>query len=280
MPVSSVGTSGEASVVTVLVFAVVISILVVVHELGHHLMAKWFGVPVEVFSVGFGPKLFSMRIGTTEYRLSALPLGGYVKMAGTSLRGESTPNGFDSKTRWQRFLILLAGPVMNIAFALALAVVGLWVGIEVPTQGPNGPQTVIYRAEPIEGILLGGRAIAINSAQIIVTIGGLLSGEISAEHLIGPVGLAQITGESSALGWRAMIAAMAFISLNLGLCNLLPIPILDGGHMMMLAIEGATRRTLSVRVRRAMLGAGAVAMLLLLMTTLYNDFGRLGLLSP
>jgi regulator of sigma E protease len=169
---------------------------------------------------------------------------------------------------------------MNIAFALALAVVGLWVGIEVPTQGPNGPQTVIYRAEPIEGILLGGRAIAINSAQIIVTIGGLLSGEISADHLIGPVGLAQITGESSALGWRAMIAAMAFISLNLGLCNLLPIPILDGGHMMMLAIEGATRRTLSVRVRRAMLGAGAVAMLLLLVTTLYNDFGRLGLLAP
>jgi regulator of sigma E protease len=266
-------------VTTVFVFAVVISLLVAIHELGHHLMAKWFGVPVEVFSVGFGPKLLAIRIRGTEYRLSAIPLGGYVKMAGVSLRGESTPNGFDSKTRWQRFLILLAGPVMNIAFALALAIVGLWVGIEVPSQGPNGPQTVIYRAEPVDAILLGGRAIATSSAEIVTTVGALVIGDLSPNHLIGPVGLAQITGESSALGWRALLAAMAFISLNLGLCNLLPIPILDGGHMLMLAVESLTRRTLSFRVRRAMLRAGAVAMLLLLMTTLYNDLGRLGLLT-
>ena len=161
---------------TVLVFAVVISILVVVHELGHHLMAKWFGVPVDVFSVGFGPKLFAIRFGGTEYRVSAIPFGGYVKMAGTSPGGDSAPNGFDSKTRWQRFLILLAGPVMNIAFALGLAIVGLWVGIEVQAQ--NGTGTVIYRPEPIDAILLGGRAIAGSSAEILTTISGLLTGEI------------------------------------------------------------------------------------------------------
>jgi membrane-associated protease RseP (regulator of RpoE activity) len=88
---------------------------------------------------GFGPRLLAIRRGETEYRLSAIPFGGYVKMAGTSpVRGESIPNGFDSKPRWQRFTILLAGPVMNVAFALVLAIVGLWAGIEVPT--PNGPE--------------------------------------------------------------------------------------------------------------------------------------------
>ena len=262
---------------TVLVFAVVICVLVVVHELGHHLMAKWFRVPVEVFSVGFGPKLIAIRRGETEYRLSAIPLGGYVKMSGTSPFGrKSTPDGFDSKPRWQRFLILLAGPAMNVAFALTLAIVGLWVGIEVPTQSGT---TVIYRPGFFEAFLLGGRAITDSSAAILATLGGLLTGEVPSNALIGPVGLAQAAGQSAELGWRAMIAAMAFISLNLGLCNLLPIPILDGGHMLMLMVEGVTRRTLSYRVRAAMLGAGAVAMLLLLITTFFNDLSRMGMFS-
>ena len=263
---------------TVLIFAVVISILVVVHELGHHMMAKWFGVPVEVFSVGFGPKLLAVRYGETEYRLSAIPFGGYVKMAGTTPgRGDSTPQGFDSKAPWQRFLILLAGPAMNIAFALALAVIGLWAGIEISAQG--GGATTLYRPDPLSAFPLAVRVIADGSAQILTTLGGLVTGQISPSHLIGPVGLAQISGESAQLGWRAMLAAMAFISLNLGICNLLPVPILDGGQMLMLLVEGITRRNVPFRVRKALLGAGAAAMILLLMTTFYNDLGRLGLLT-
>jgi len=261
---------------TVLVFAVVISILVVVHELGHHLMAKWFGVPVEVFSVGFGPKVLAVRYRETEYRLSAIPFGGYVKMAGTSPK-DSAPQGFDSKAPWQRFLILLAGPAMNVGFALVLAVVGLWVGIEMPVQG--GGATTLYRPDPLSAIPLAVRVIADGSAQILTTLGGLLTGQISPSHLIGPIGLAQIAGESAQLGWRAMLAAMAFISLNLGICNLLPVPILDGGQMLMLLIEGVTRRNVPFHVRKALLGAGAAAMILLLMTTFYNDLGRLGLLT-
>ena len=261
---------------TLLTFAVVISILVVVHEFGHHLMAKFFGVPVEVFSLGFGPRLLAFRRGETEYRLSAIPFGGYVKMAGTSpVRGEVVPNGFDSKAPWQRFLILLAGPAMNVLFALALAIVGLWVGIEIPTPG-DPTTTAIYRPEPLAAIPLGFRAITASTTQTLTTIGGLLTGNLSPSHLIGPVGLAQIAGESAQLGWRALLAAMAFISLNLGICNLLPIPILDGGHILMLLVEGVTRRTMPFRVRKALLGAGALAMLLLLATTVYNDLGRLG----
>lgn len=264
---------------TILAFAFVITVLVCVHELGHFLVARWFGVPVEIFSIGFGPRIVSVRRAGIEYRLSLIPFGGYVKMAGTSLQGQPSQNGFDSKTRWQRFLILLAGPAMNIAFALVLGIVGLLVGIEVMAQGPNGPHVVIYRPEPLDAILLGGQAILSSSGVILSTIGGLLTGEVSPSHLIGPVGLAQMTGESSALGWRALLAATAFVSLNLGFCNLLPIPILDGGHMLMLLVEGVTRRTLSFGVRKAMLGAGAAAMLLLLMTTFYYDLGRLGLIT-
>ena len=179
---------------TLLSFAVVISILVVVHELGHHLMAKWFGVPVEVFSVGFGPKLLAIRRGETEYRLSAIPFGGYVKMAGTSGRGQSTPglperlngvppaNGFDSKPRWQRFLILLAGPVMNVVFALALAIVGLWVGIEIPT--PNGPEPIAIIGRTAGSDSSCRQAITAGTTEILTTIGGLVTGELSPSHLI------------------------------------------------------------------------------------------------
>jgi regulator of sigma E protease len=427
-------------VTTILVFAVVISVLVMVHELGHHLMAKWFGVPVEVFSVGFGPRLIGFRYSGTEYRVSAIPFGGYVKMAGTSLSGrDATPNGFDSKAPWQRFVILLAGPVMNIGFAMVLATVALWLGIELPAYRSDAPivsavvdqsaaqrsgvksgdriiavsgqeisswaaldshlaarasQSIlltlqrgddaidvrlpayaepqdalgigvlpdahpvvrsveagqsadraglrpgdvivsiggeptnvltdvaavvasspggslsldilragqrrsmtlaeegshsfgavalipmaVFRPEPSDALFLGVRALAGSSVEILKTLGGLITGNISASHLIGPVGLAQIAGESSQLGWRALLAAIAFISLNLGLCNLLPIPILDGGHMLMLVVEGVIRRDVPFGLRKVLVGAGAVAMLLLLATTFYNDLSRLGWLS-
>lgn len=262
---------------TLLAFALVITVLVFVHELGHFLAARWFGVPVEVFSIGFGPRVWSLRRGGVEYRISAIPFGGYVKMGGGSL-GSQTSNcqqgaeeggGFDSKAPWQRFVILLAGPAANIAFALVLAVVALWSGIELPDGR-------FYQPGALEGMELGARAIGGSSLEILRTLGGLLTGELSLNSLIGPVGLAQIAGESTAIGWRALLAAMAFISLNLGICNLLPIPILDGGHMLMIAVEGITRRDMPVRFRKALVSAGAVAMLLLLVTTFYNDFGRLG----
>ena len=110
---------------TLLAFAFVLGVLVFVHELGHFLMARWHGVRVLTFSLGFGPKLLKVRRGGTEYALSAMPLGGYVKMAGENPEEQRTgsPDEFLSKTKWQRFQILIMGPAMNIA----LAVVLLWV---------------------------------------------------------------------------------------------------------------------------------------------------------
>src|SRR5271157_532122 len=101
---------------------VVLAIMIVVHELGHFAAAKWFGVRVDVFSIGFGKRLAGFRRGVTDYRISALPLGGYVKMAGENpLESRSgAPDEFMSHPRWQRFVIAIAGPAMNILLAIAL----------------------------------------------------------------------------------------------------------------------------------------------------------------
>jgi regulator of sigma E protease len=101
------------------VAAIVLGVIIVIHELGHFLVAKYFGIKVEVFSVGFGPRLLGFRKGDTDYRLSAFPLGGYVKMAGETPMDTITGEAYEflSKPKWQRFLVASAGPVMNILLA-------------------------------------------------------------------------------------------------------------------------------------------------------------------
>src|SRR5215469_11565781 len=110
------------SVVSVLF---VLGVLVFVHEFGHYAMAKLFGVRVEVFSLGFGKRLWGFRRGDTDYRISAVPLGGYVKMTGENPMEEHTgdPGDFTSHPRWQRFLIAVAGPAMNVILAIAVLTV-------------------------------------------------------------------------------------------------------------------------------------------------------------
>ena len=119
---------------TILAFAFVLGVLVFVHELGHFMMARWHGVRVLTFSLGFGPKILSVRRGDTEYCISAFPLGGYVKMAGENPEDQRTgaDDEFLSKTKWQRFQILIMGPVMNLALAVVLLAVVLMQGDQVP----------------------------------------------------------------------------------------------------------------------------------------------------
>ena len=110
---------------------------------------------------------------------------------------------------------------------------------------------------------------------IMRTLGGLLSGATSPKQLMGPVGIAQLSGESAQEGWISLFALMASISLNLGLLNLLPVPVLDGGHILIMALEGAARRDFSVRVKERMLFAGFVLLMLLMVTVIYNDLTRI-----
>src|SRR5256885_16440780 len=108
--------------ISVLAMAAVLGFMILVHEFGHYAAAKYFGVRVEVFSIGFGTRLLGFRKGETDYRISAIPLGGYVKMSGENPMDERTgdPGEFLSHPRWQRFVIALAGPTMNILLAVAL----------------------------------------------------------------------------------------------------------------------------------------------------------------
>src|SRR5438552_14275646 len=113
---------------------VVLGVIIVIHELGHFLVAKFFGIKVEVFSVGFGPRLFGFKRGDTDYRISAFPLGGYVKMAGDTPSESLTgaPHEFLSKPKWQRFLVASAGPLMNMILAVVLLTGLFMYGSQVP----------------------------------------------------------------------------------------------------------------------------------------------------
>src|SRR5499425_1759742 len=113
---------------------VVLGVIIVIHELGHFLVAKFFKIKVEIFSVGFGPRLFGFRKGETDYRISAFPLGGYVKMAGETPMDEVKGLDYEflSKPKWQRFLVASAGPVMNVVLAVVL-IAGLYIhGTDIP----------------------------------------------------------------------------------------------------------------------------------------------------
>src|SRR6185436_16498632 len=112
-----------------------------VHELGHYAMAKWQGVRVLTFSLGFGPKILNVNRGGTDYCISAIPLGGYVKMAGENPEDQRTgqPDEFLSKTKWQRFQILIMGPVMNILLAFVVTAIVLSQGVEVPAYEDQPP---------------------------------------------------------------------------------------------------------------------------------------------
>ena len=157
-----------------LAFIFILGSAVVLHEFGHFIVAKLFGIRVETFSVGFGPRLFGRKWGDTDYRISAIPLGGYVKLGGDEsnapLEGQSSQNippeeMFNLRPRWQRIMVALAGPVMNILTALAIPFAGgLMYGV------PATPQPVVYYVQPggaaeQAGLKPGDRIVSFNDTE-------------------------------------------------------------------------------------------------------------------
>src|SRR5436190_1814032 len=352
-------------ITTLLAFAFVLGVLVFVHELGHFLAAKRVGIRIIKFQLGFNPTIASFRYGDTEYGIGALPLGGYVKMAGEN--PDEARSGKDdeflSKSKWQRFQVLIMGPTMNLLLAIVLTAIVLHHGAEVPAF-LDQPAVVgaVVAASPAEraGIKPGDAILAVNGERIsfrtelmkaiaarpgekvtvtisrngvrqdipvvpalggcagvaskigcigvaiaeptkiikpsaieavgmsfqknaefagliFQTLWGLVTRETSPRQLMGPVAIAQLSGESAQLGWIALMTLMASISLNLGLLNLLPIPVLDGGHIFIMALEGIARRDFSTQVKEKMFLAGFVLLLMLMVTVIYNDLTRIPL---
>ncbi|MEE2965240.1 MAG: RIP metalloprotease RseP [Acidobacteriota bacterium] len=425
---------------SLLAFLFVLGVLVFVHELGHFLVARFHGVRCLTFSLGFGPKLIQTKRGDTVYCVSAIPLGGYVKMAGETAEDEreGKDDEFLSKSKWQRFQILIAGPAMNLILAVVVLTVVLYQGAQVPVfqdeppvvgsvtddspaatagvrpgdrilsvagrevdtweelynavypradreievvlrrdgdvrsitvtpvgqtkynlgdlgvvpsispqvasmqssnsaardagilvgdviegvegravnqnslveiinENPNIPLTLQIRRDGVQqdivvtpnfidgvgliGVFLDAEMRTIEpgpfeaftmsleqnyelSGMIFQTLAGLITRDTPVSQLVGPVGIAQASGDAVAFGWVSLFGLMSFISLNLGILNLLPIPILDGGHIAIIAMEGVSRRDFSVQLKEKMLLIGFALLMTLMVTVIYNDLTR------
>lgn len=338
--------------------AIVLGVLVLVHEWGHFIVAKLCGVRVDVFSIGFGKRLWGVKRGDTDYRISVLPLGGYVRMAGDNPVEERTgaPYEFLSRPRWQRFLIAIAGPATNIVLTF-LILWGIYASVNIPYVPPTIDQVTIGSAADKSGLKSGDIILSIDgksvntsaesvtairgsdghpiqfvirrggknlpltitpmhekapdsngltwligaaidsqegrprdgffagakhgvretiyeTQQIGIVLVGLFNGKVSVHDLAGPVGIVQLSGEAAKSGPMTLLFLTAAISLNLGLLNLLPIPILDGGHVLMLAIEGLLRRELSLTFKERFVQVGLVFLLSVFAFVMYSDILR------
>ena len=343
---------------------IILGLLIFVHEWGHFLMARWCGVGVRTFSLGFGPKLLGKRKGETEYVISAVPLGGYVKLVGESskefLSEREKYIAFTYQPLWKRTLIVLAGPLFNILFALIVfiflfaisgkplllpkigdvqpespaAMAGMRKGdivlaidnkpintwdelaseIKKHANTPlslliqrNNKKLVITLKPKIEKIktLLGDEIerpiigiVASGEVKIehlplwsacweglkqtwfttkltILTIKNLILGKLSLKMLAGPIGIIQLTTKQAQAGLAPLFSFTALISINLALINLLPIPVLDGGHLFFYCIEAIRRRPLSEKTIEITQRVGIAILVLLMLIVMYNDILRI-----
>ena len=433
--------------IAVLAVGVVLGFMILIHEFGHYAVAKLLGVRVEVFSIGFGKRLLGFRRGDTDYRVSAIPLGGYVKMSGENPMDERTgdPGEFLSHPRWHRFLIAIAGPSMNILLAVGLltfvymvhyeypavldepAVIG-WVlpdtpaakagiqigdritrldGVENPTWKQIDPKEALSPNQPLDvtvdrggkliqativpeayginqmgfagwvpkepsvtvtdlekgmpaekaGMQIGDEILSVNGQpipaleamietlkrtqdhpiQIVVRRNGqektftvqpvlsditgqrekryrvgigslrmkattlplsaafrksieqnkegsllilelvqkMIQRKISIRTIEGPIGIGRAAGEAATeKGWTPLMALTAAISLNLGIFNLLPIPILDGGVILLLFVESIIRRDISLQIKERIYQAAFVFLVLFAVMVIYNDLAK------
>ena len=339
---------------------IILSFLIFFHELGHFLMAKLVKVKVEVFSIGFGKKLLCRKIGETNWCLSAIPLGGYVQMKGQDDTNPALknydPDSYNSKTPWQKILILLGGPGFNFLLAFIIyfgvylngvqkfaPVVGKVIenssayhilkkgdkiveinGIKIKTFDEIAPIVqkskelnlkIIRKSkiimlslkpkitisknifnEPIKrkiiGIYPSNQIITIkypipealekawekfiNSSLLIVKgVEKLATGAIGLDTLSGPVGIVDVTAKVASIGIVPLLMLTALLSVNLGVLNLLPIPALDGGHIMFNLYEAIFRRELNEEIMIKLTIAGWAILGSLMIIGIYNDIHRL-----
>ena len=350
----------------VIPFIIVLGVLIFFHELGHFLAAKFFDVKVLKFSLGFGPKMIGKKVGETEYLISLVPLGGYVKLLGENeddtdeLIPSDEKRSFSKQHAIKRIIIVLAGPLFNLLLALFIFIIFYMVAGEqvmIPEVGQVTDDSPAYRAGLQKGDVVvsidnrsietwselkdvvgdcGGRSIEIvvkRNGQFLrfsvtpeesltknifgedvksfligivasgklkevplkpldairagfkktwevidltcVTIIKLLERVIPIKTLGGPILIGQMTGELAKENYAYLVPFMAVISINLGVLNLLPVPILDGGLIVFLLIELVLRKPLSQRMRDHAQKMGLALLILLMAVVIYNDVTRL-----
>jgi len=345
-----------------LIYAIILfGFLIFIHELGHFLAAKLSGVKVLKFSIGFGPKILGKKIGETEYLLSAIPLGGYVKMYGEEVGDEviEEKRSFKHQPVYKKIFIVFAGPLFNILGAIFLFWIVFIHGIPVPKpvigqvmenypayksgvqkgdkvleingkkintwfdmaqiiqQNPNKALNFkIERKGEVINILITPQAkesknifgekvpigqigiqpteeffiqkepplSALNKSvqkcyEIVeltyLTIVKIFQRAVSTDVIGGPILIFQAAGKTAEQGLVSFLSFAAIISINLGVLNLLPIPVLDGGHILFFMIEGIRRKPLSEKFIAVSQKIGIAFLIALMMLAFYNDIFRL-----
>ncbi len=241
----------------IIVFLIILSVLVIVHELGHYLVARYFGVRVDEFGLGYPPRLKSLfKYKGTLFTLNALPIGGFVKIAGENPNAEEalTPDSFASKNHAQQIAILAGGVIFNLIFALVLLLISY--GLSAGAQN-----MLVWTRETFLGL-----------GQFFIQ---LVAGEASLESVSGPVGMVALTREVVNYGWRGVFDFTALISINLAIINLLPIPALDGGRILFALIESATRRKVPPTVFNIINNLSFLALIILMVVVTIHDVSGL-----
>ena len=350
---------------TLISFVILLGVLIFVHEFGHFLAARIAGVGVLKFSLGFGPKIVSKKIGETEYALSWIPLGGFVKLLGESGNEELSPEdekrSFYKQAVWKRMLIVLAGPVFNFLLAILIFIIVYMYGLpnitsvvgEVQKEGAAmeagmmsgdkiisiGGQKIVFW-EDIKSAIAGSKdknveiivergtekknlsvkpklsksknifgeeeyryligvspagdmvverknpwdaiTASLNktweiSRLTIISVVKIIEGVVSPRTLGGPIFIAQVAGAQVKEGIIPFILFMAILSINLGVINLFPIPVLDGGHIFFYLIEIVTRREISMKVKEMAQQIGFAVLLMLMLFVIFIDIERLNI---
>jgi regulator of sigma E protease len=348
---------------TIIATIIVLGVLIFAHELGHFLAAKWSRVGVLTFSLGFGPKIFGKKIGETQYQVSLIPLGGYVKMIGEEpgekIAPELIAKSFSHQPVRRRLGIVFAGPFFNFLFAVVAFAVAFTVGLPtlMPEVGEVKPDFPAFQA----GLQTGDRILEVNGAPVkrwedlakaihesvdqplklkvergkeafqlsvtpqvstqknlfgddvrvgligispsgntfieradpftavyravvqslrvteltVMSIYKIVEGKVSAKTIGGPILIAQLAGQQAKAGALSLIIFMAVISINLVILNILPIPVLDGWHLLMFLIEGAIGKPVSLKLRERAQQIGIFLIILLMLLVFYNDISRI-----
>lgn len=247
--------------ISILAFLFVFTIVVLIHEFGHFIVARRLGINSYEFSIGFP---FSPKIATlfkhkeTEFTLRLLPLGGFVSFSKNE--DESQSLEFLKEDRWKRGIIISAGSIFNIIFAFLLIAVALLIGKNLPLN-----DAILSSIKTIEIVTIG-------TVQLIFN---LFSGNSSMDNLSGPIGIAVMAGKAANAGFINLLYFTGLLSLSLGILNLLPLPALDGGHLVILTIESLKKSPLSQRTYQIIGIAGISFFIILTLIVSYRDIIKL-----
>ena len=239
---------------TIVVFIIVLALLVFVHELGHFLCAKAFGIRVDEFAIGFPPRLYSKKVGETLYSINLLPLGGFVNIYGedsVNVDEAFKDRSFTNKSKWIQIAVLVSGVLGNLVFGLILLMIS---NVSI-VSGVN--ETLFFLKLILQAL-----------GQFFAHIFNFRS---TFSELSGPVAIAQYTGEAARLGFKTLMSFTALISLNLAIVNLIPFPALDGGRIVVVIIEAIKGRQISPKIVYIVNTVGLVLLLLLMVAVTVKD---------